>query len=105
MEEPPIFLTMKGEQKMEANEIMTNEEVMETTTEEIVKASSAGGFKTAAVFGLVFIAGYVAGKFIIDPAMARIKARKLSERTVERDDFEDFEETTIVSEEKVEDPE
>lgn len=102
MEEPPIFLTMKGEQKMEANEIMTNEEVMETTTEEIVKASSAGGFKTAAVFGLVFIAGYVAGKFIIDPAMARIKARKLSERTVERDDFE---ETTIVSEEKVEDPE
>ena len=61
---------------MEANEIMTNEEVMETTTEEIVKASSAGGFKTAAVFGLVFIAGYVAGKFIIDPAMARIKARK-----------------------------
>ena len=53
----------------------------------------------------MFIAGYVAGKFIIDPAMARIKARKLSERTVERDDFEDFEETTIVSEEKVEDPE
>ena len=30
---------------MEANEIMTNEEVMETTTEEIVKASSASGFE------------------------------------------------------------
>ena len=62
---------------MEANEIMTNEEVMETTTEEIVKASSAGGFKTAAVFGLVFIAGYVAGKYIIDPTIARIKDRKI----------------------------
>ena len=88
---------------MEANEIMTNEEVMETTTEEIVKASSAGGFKTAAVF--VFIAGYVAGKYIIDPTIARIKARKLNKQMVEQDDFEDFEEATIVSEENVEDPE
>lgn len=87
---------------MEANEIMTNEEVMETTTEEIVKASSAGGFKTAAVFGLVFIAGYVAGKYIIDPTIARIKARKLNKQMVEQDDFE---EATIVSEEKVENPE
>ena len=48
---------------MENNEIMTNEEVMETT-EEIVKVSSANGFKKAAAFGLVFIAGYVAGKYI-----------------------------------------
>ena len=86
---------------MEANEIMTNEEVMETTTEEIVKASSAGGFKTAAVFGLVFIAGYVAGKYIIDPTIAR----KLNKQTVMQDDFDDFEEATIVSEENVEDPE
>ena len=86
---------------MEANEIMTNEEVMETTTEEIVKASSAGGFKTAAVFGLVFIAGYVAGKYIIDPAVARIKARRLNKRTVEQE-FDDFEEEVIVNEETVE---
>lgn len=90
---------------MEANEIMTNEEVMETTTEENVKASSAGGFKTAAVFGLVFIAGYVAGKYIIDPTIARIRAHKLNKQTVMRDDFDDFEEATIVSEENVEDPE
>ena len=68
---------------MEANEIMTNEEVMETTTEEIVKASSASGFKTAAVFGLVFIAGYVAMQ----------------------DDFDDFEEAAIVSGESVGNPE
>lgn len=86
---------------MEANEIMTNEEVMETTTEEIVKASSAGGFKTAAVFGLVFIAGYVAGKYIIDPAVARIKARRLNKKMVEQE-FDDFEEEVIVNEETVE---
>lgn len=89
---------------MENNEIMTNEEVMETT-EEIVKVSSANGFKKAAAFGLVFIAGYVAGKYIIDPTIARIKARKLNKQMVEQDDFEDFEEATIVSEENVEDPE
>lgn len=33
---------------METNEIMNNEEVMETTTEEIVKSSSGKGFKVAA---------------------------------------------------------
>lgn len=89
---------------METNEIMTNEEVMETT-EEIVKVSSANGFKKAAVFGLVFIAGYVAGKYIIDPTVARIKALKQSKQMVEMDDFEDFEEASIVSEEDVKDPE
>lgn len=85
---------------MEANEIMTNEEVMETTTEEIVKASSVSGFKAMAVFGLVFLTGYVAGKYIIDPTIARIKARKLNKQMVERDVFDDFEEEDIVSEEK-----
>lgn len=88
---------------MEANEIMANEEVMETT-EEIVKASSANGFRTAAVFGLVFIAGYVAGKYIIDPAIARIKARKLNKEMVEENDFNNFETATIVSE-NIENPE
>lgn len=88
---------------MENNEIMTNEEVMETT-EEIVKVSSANGFKKAAAFGLVFIAGYVAGKYIIDPAVARIKARRLNKRMVEQE-FDDFEEEVIVNEETVgEDP-
>lgn len=85
---------------MENNEIMTNEEVMETT-EEIVKVSSANGFKKVAAFGLVFIAGYVAGKYIIDPAVARIKARRLNKRTVEQE-FDDFEEEVIVNEETVE---
>ena len=84
---------------MENNEIMTNEEVMETT-EEIVKVSSANGFKKAAAFGLVFIAGYVAGKYIIDPAVARIKARRLNKKMVEQE-FDDFEEEVIVNEETV----
>ncbi len=89
---------------MENNEIMTNEEVMETT-EEIVKVSSANGFKKAAVFGLVFIVGYVAGKYIIDPAVAHIKARKKNKQMVEQEDFDDFEEVEIVSGETVdEDP-
>lgn len=47
----------------------------------------------------------MAGKYIIDPTIARIKARKLNKQMVEQDDFEDFEEATIVSEENVEDPE
>lgn len=75
---------------MEANEIMKNEEVMETT-EEIVKASSVSGFKAAAVFGLVFIAGYVAGKYVIDPTIARIKARKQKKSEIFEADYVDFE--------------
>ena len=35
------FSNYERRTKMEANEIMTNEEVMETTTEEIVKASAS----------------------------------------------------------------
>lgn len=88
---------------METNEIMANEEVMEETTEEIVKVSSANGFKKAAVFGLVFISGYAAGKYIIDPAIARIKARKLNKRMVEQEDFDDdFEEDVVINGEAVE---
>ena len=41
---------------MENNEILTNEEVMETT-EEIVNASSGKGFKVAAGIGLAVLAG------------------------------------------------
>ena len=41
---------------METNEIMNNEEVMETATEEIVKASSGKGFKVAAGIGLAVLA-------------------------------------------------
>ena len=60
---------------MENNEILTNEEVMETT-EEIVNASSGKGFKVAAGIGLAVLAGVVAYKYIGKPLLAKIKAKK-----------------------------
>lgn len=60
---------------MENNEIMTNEEVMETT-EEIVNASSGKGFKVAAGIGLAVLVGVVAYKYIGKPLLAKLKAQK-----------------------------
>ena len=61
---------------METNEIMNNEEVMETTTEEVVKASSGKGFKVAAGIGLAVLAGVVIYKYVGKPMIAKIKAQK-----------------------------
>lgn len=61
---------------METNEIMNNEEVMETTTEEIVKSSSGKGFKVAAGVGLAVLAGVVIYKYVGKPMIAKIKAQK-----------------------------
>lgn len=58
---------------MEENNIMNNEEVMETTAEEIVEAASKGGFKKVATFGLGMIAGVVAYKYVLKPVEAKIK--------------------------------
>lgn len=58
---------------MEENNIMNNEEIMETTTEEIVEAASKGGFKKVATFGLGMIAGAVAYKYVLKPIGAKIK--------------------------------
>ena len=60
---------------MENNEILTNEEAMETT-EEIVNASSGKGFKVAAGICLAVLAGVVAYKYIGKPLLAKIKAKK-----------------------------
>ena len=46
---------------METNEIMNNEEVMDTT-EEIVKTASKGGFSKVATIGVAMIAGGLAYK-------------------------------------------
>lgn len=64
---------------MENNEILTNEEVMETT-EEIVNASSGKGFKVAAGIGLAVLAGVVAYKYIGKPLLAKLKAKKKRSR-------------------------
>ena len=64
---------------MEPNEVMTNEEVIETATEEIVKASSGSGFKVAAGFGLGILAGMAICK-LAKPVMAKIKSRREAKR-------------------------
>ena len=65
---------------MENNEILTNEEVMETT-EEIVNASSGKGFKVAAGIGLAVLAGVVAYKYIGKPLLAKAKKEETQEIT------------------------
>ena len=78
---------------METNEIMNNEEVMETTTEEIVKASSGKGFKVAASVGLAVLAIY---KYVGKPMIAKIKAQK--EQQIIDAEWENSDEPNIESE-------
>lgn len=61
---------------MENNEIMNNEEVMETATEEIDKASSDTGFSVTAGIGLAILAGAVIYRYVGKPIIAKIKAHK-----------------------------
>ncbi|GHV47391.1 hypothetical protein FACS189499_04840 [Clostridia bacterium] len=65
---------------METNEIMVNEDVIETT-EEIVKASFDNGFKMAAGIGLAVVVGIVAYRYIAKPIYAKIKAKKERQAT------------------------
>lgn len=81
---------------METNEIMNNEEVMETTTEEIDKASSGKEFKVAAGVGLAVLAGVVIYKYVGKPMIAKIKARK--EQQIIDAEWEDSDEPNIESE-------
>lgn len=69
---------------MEPNEMMVNEEVVETATEateEIVKKSSGKGFKIAAGVGLVIVIGGLAVKYVIIPTANKIKAKKQQNST------------------------
>ena len=76
---------------MDTNEIMVNEEVIETT-EGIATASSGEVFKVAAGVGLTVLGGFVAYKYVIKPVMAKIKAKKEQQRiNAEVDDFDDAE--------------
>ena len=67
---------------MENNEIMNNEEVIETATEEIVKATSNGGMKKATTIGLAMIAGALTYKFVVVPAAAKFKNWRENRKTV-----------------------
>lgn len=76
---------------MDTNEIMVNEEVIETT-EGIATASSGKGFKVVAGVGLIVLGGFVAYKYVIKPVMAKIKAKKEQQRiNAEVYDFNDAE--------------
>ena len=76
---------------MDTNEIMVNEEVIETT-EEIATASSGKGFKVTAGVGLTVLGGFVAYKYVIKPVIAKIKAKKEQQMIdAEFDDFDDAE--------------
>lgn len=70
---------------MEPNEMMVNEEVVETATEateEIVKKSSGKGFKIAAGVGLAIVLGGLAIKYVVIPTANKIKAKKQQDSDV-----------------------
>lgn len=67
---------------METNEIMNKEEIIEETTEEIVKAASRGGLGTAAAIGLAMIAGGLACEFVVKPAVVKIKLWRANRKAI-----------------------
>lgn len=78
---------------MNTNEIMVNEEVIETT-EGIATASSGNGIKMAAgIIALAVIGGVGAYRYIVKPMMAKIKAKK--EQQAMEEEIDNFEDTEI----------
>lgn len=69
------------------NEIMVNEEVMESA-EEIVTASSGKALKTLGIIGGVILVSGLAYKYAIKPAIAKVKAKK---EQAEREAMEEVE--------------
>lgn len=86
---------------METNEVMMNEDVMETATEEIANAGSGCGLKAAAGFGLGILAGVTLCK-VAKPLIAKLKARKEKKQEAKKDeaviDAEVVEESDVTEE-------
>ena len=76
---------------METNEIMENEEVIETT-EEIVKTGSGKGLKIAAGVGLTVLVGGLLCKYVVIPAVAKYKARKQEQQMIDTEESDTSEE-------------
>lgn len=77
---------------MKPNEMMVNEEVVETATEateEIVKKSSGNGFKIAGGVGLAIVLGGLAIKYVVIPTANKIKAKKQQDFDVIDGEFEE----------------
>lgn len=60
---------------MENKEIITNDEIADTT-EEIAMSCSEKAIKIVAGTGLALLAGFITYKYIIKPITAKIKAKK-----------------------------
>lgn len=63
---------------MDANEIITKNEVVENAVEEIANADPGKGFNAVAGFGLGILAGIIAYKYMAKPIAAKIKAQRES---------------------------
>lgn len=72
---------------METNEIMKNEDVIETTVEEVNKTGIGKGLKIAAGAGLTIFAGVLAYKYVAKPLIAKLKAKKATAVVIE--DYDD----------------
>lgn len=96
------FKTRKENKFMETNEIIKNEEVVETTTEEIAKASTGKGIKVAAGIGLGVLAGVIIYKYVAKPVIANIKAKKAEQNA---DEFVEFDDESIENERTIEEDE
>lgn len=94
---------------MDTNEIMENEEVIETVesaTEEVAKANTGKGLKVAAGAGLAVLGGFVIYKYVVKPFLAKRKAKRyadaLYDEATNSDDAEDeceFDDSDFDSEE------
>lgn len=84
---------------METNEIMNNEEVMETAVEEIAKKSSGKGIKIAAGVGLAVLAGIVIYRYVGKPMLEKIKAQTEPQVINKKDADGEFVDAEIESEE------
>lgn len=84
---------------MENNEIMTNnEEIVETTADEIVEAGNES-FKIIAGVGLAIIAGICIYKYIAKPTMVKFKAKRNAKAN--DDEGFDFNSDGIVDDEEI----
>ena len=70
-------------------QIITNEEVIETT-EEIVKAGSGKGLKVAVGVGLAILIGINVYKYVAKPLAAKIKAKKEQSKIIDTAEVEEY---------------
>lgn len=83
-------VSKRKENEMETNEILSNNEIVEETTEQVTKAVSGKGMKMVVGFGIGVLAGMLIYRYIAKPIAATFRAKKNQMQMEE--DFDDFEE-------------